>query len=82
VVSARKPEDGPWAPLGESDVALVSRLTELLSADPASLPALRTVPPEVALAWFAPDGSRWGVMPETRRQWLSWVSYGPFAARR
>lgn len=24
----------------------------------------------------------WGVTPETRRQWLSWVSYGPFAGRR
>jgi hypothetical protein len=59
VVSARRPEDGPWAPLGEADTALVRVLTELLSA-----------------------GARWGVTPETQRQWLSWVSYGPFAGRR
>lgn len=82
VVSASRPEDGPWAPLSESDAALVGRLTELLKADPASLPALRNVPPEVGATWFGQDGSRWGVTPETRRQWLSWVSYGPFAARR
>ncbi len=59
VVSARRPEDGPWAPLNEADTALVRVLTGLLSAGPG-----------------------WGVTPETRRQWLSWVSYGPFAGRR
>ena len=59
VVSARRPEDGPWAPLGEADTSLVRILTDLLSAGP-----------------------RWGVTPETRRQWLSWISYGPFAGRR
>ena len=82
VVSARRPEDGPWAPLGKADIALVRRLTELLKADPASLPALRSAPPQVSRSWFGSDGSRWGVTPETRRQWLSWVSYGPFAAHR
>jgi SAM-dependent methyltransferase len=59
VVSARRPEDGPWAPLDEADTSLVRVLTGLLSAGPG-----------------------WGVTPETRRQWLSWVSYGPFAGRR
>lgn len=59
VVSARRPEDGPWAPLGETDAELVRVLTGLLSAGPG-----------------------WGVTAETRRQWLSWVSYGPFAGRR
>ncbi|HWM89195.1 MAG TPA: hypothetical protein VN493_00360 [Thermoanaerobaculia bacterium] len=82
VVSARRPEDGPWAPLGEGDVALVRRLTELLRDEPESLPAVRQAPPEVSLAWLASDGSRWGVTPDTRRQWLSWVSYGPFAGSR
>ncbi|HWN45435.1 MAG TPA: methyltransferase domain-containing protein, partial [Thermoanaerobaculia bacterium] len=72
VVSARRPEDGPWAPLGEADTSLVRVLTEFLSADPGTLPALM----------LGKDGSRWGVTPETQRQWLSWVSYGPFAGRR
>jgi SAM-dependent methyltransferase len=59
VVSARRPEDGPWATLNEADTSLVRVLTDLLSAGPG-----------------------WGVTAETRRQWLSWVSYGPFAGRR
>lgn len=66
VVSARRPEDGPWAPLGEADTSLVRVLTGLLSADPAGPGQLL---------------QRWGVTPDTRRQWLSWVSYGPFAGR-
>lgn len=81
VVSARRPEDGPWAPLGEADTALVRHLTELLKADPESLPAMCGAPPEVTRSWLGADGSRWGVTPDTQKQWLSWVSYGPLPRR-
>lgn len=81
VVSARRPEDGPWAPLGEADTALIRHLTELLKADPESLPTVCTAPPEVTRSWFGPDGSRWGVTPDTQKQWHSWVSYGPLPRR-
>ena len=78
VVKASRPEDGPWAPLTREDTVLVRRLTELLSADPETLSAQ----PEIVRTWLRPDGSRWGVTPETQRQWHSWVSYGPFGERR